>query len=63
MKSYVKFRDSNSPHNMRVIKSKMMWAGNMTRTDEKRNHTRFWEINLNKDKSEDLGIYMGILKK
>jgi hypothetical protein len=44
-----KFRDSTSAPNIRVIKSKIMWAGNVTRTDEKRYHARFWEVNLNRD--------------
>jgi hypothetical protein len=36
-----------------------MWAGNVTRTDEKR-YARFWKVNLNRDKFEDLGIYGNI---
>ena len=60
MKSFVKYSDSNSAPNIRVIKSKMMRAGNVTRTDEKRNHAGFWEVNLNRDKFEDLGIYGNI---
>jgi len=60
MKNFVKFRDSNSVPNIRVIKSKIMWAGNVTRTDEKRYPVRFWEVNLNRDKFEDLGIYGNI---
>jgi len=60
MKSFVKFRDSNSALNIMVIKSKMVWAGNVTRTDEKRNHAKFWEVNLDRAKFEDLGIYGNI---
>jgi hypothetical protein len=38
----------------------MVWAGNLTQTDEKKNHAKFWKVNLDRDKFEDLGIYGNI---
>jgi hypothetical protein len=53
----------SSPSNVRVIKSRMRWVGNVARMEERSSYTRFWWGNLKERKYlRDPGVDGRILR-